>query len=239
MTYLELIKNFEFWAGMNEGDVSNDTSLKSTVTAGFNRKLERYLGMLGATSNISQVDDTNYTNQPFSLFDIVENQHDYEFLEDEDGNTITDITAVLIKVGNSFRKLDKLTLEDRNAELVMSPNTTKTGVPTQWLERNNTIFFDPIPNYSLAEGGKLFYKRAPSYFETSDTTKQPGIPVPFHELISISYAYDWNIVHKQNGRVNIQDLRERLDNLEKELITYQQLKNPFRNMIIPRRENTR
>jgi len=238
MTYLELIKNFEFWAGMNDGDVSNDTSLKSTITAGFNRKLERYLGMLGMASNISQVDDTNYTNQPFSLFDIVADQHDYEFLEDEDGNTITDITAVLIKVGDSFRKLDKLTLDNPNAELVMSPNAT-TGTPTRWLERNNTIFFDPIPNYSEAEGGKLFYKRAPSYFATTDTTKQPGIPVPFHELISMSYAYDWNIVHKQQGRVNIAELKVNLDKLEKELKTDQQLRNPYRNMIYPKRENTR
>ncbi len=238
MTYTELLKNFSFWVGMSEEDVSNDASLKATVTAGFNRKLERYLGMLGATSNISQVDDTNYTNHPFSLFDIEEDQHDYEFLEDEDGNTITDITAVLIKVGNSFIKLDKMTLDNPNAELVMSPNATK-GVPTKYLERNNTVFFDPIPNYSLVEGGKLFYKRAPSYFATTDTLKQPGLPVPFHELISMSFAYDWNIVHKQNGRVQISDLKMRLDNLERELITYQQLRNPFRGKIIPRRDNTR
>ncbi|MFA5543262.1 MAG: hypothetical protein WDA47_05775, partial [Bacilli bacterium] len=109
MTYLDLLKSVEFWTGMNTGDISGDASLKSDITARLNIRLDRYSGRLGASSSMSQTDDTNYTNHPFSLFDIVENQHDYEFLLDEDGNAITDITAVLIKVGSSFRKIDKMT----------------------------------------------------------------------------------------------------------------------------------
>ena len=121
MTYLDLLKSVEYWTGMKEGDISGDTNLKAVITSRINRRLERYLGMLGAGSTVSRVDDTNYTNQPFSLFDIVENQHDYEFLNDEDGNEITDITAVLIKkdATSNFYKLDRITLDDPDAELIM------------------------------------------------------------------------------------------------------------------------
>lgn len=241
MTYTDLLKSIEFWSGMNEGDISDDTRLKSIATARINRRLERYLGTLGAGSSLSRTDDTNYTNQPYSLFDIVENQHDYEFLTDEDGNTITDITAVLIKGENqsSFVKLGKLTLDDDNAELVMSPNSTSTGTPSNFLERNNTIYFDLIPDYSLSEGGKLFYKRVPSYFTTSSTTKEPGIPTHFHEMLAMAVSYDWLLVNKPNARSQITIVRDELKKFEDEFITYAQLRNPQKNRIIPRRENTR
>ena len=238
MTYNELLKSIEFWGGFNTGDITNDTNLKEVFTARLNRQLEKYLGMLGASSRLSQTDDTNYTEHPFSLFDIVENQHDYEFLTDEDGNVITDITAVLIKVGNSFRKISKITLDDKDAELIMSPNDKK-GIPSGYLERNNTIFLDPVPNYSLTEGGKLFYKRGPSYFATTDTTKQPGIPVQFHEMLAIASAYNWLLVHKSNSIIEITRIELELDKREREFRTYQELRNPQRSKLTIRQENTR
>ena len=239
MTYLDLLKSVEFWTGMNTGDISGDASLKSDITARLNIRLDRYSGRLGASSSMSQTDDTNYTNHPFSLFDIVEDQHDYEFLLDEDGNAITDITAVLIKVGSSFRKINKVTLDNSNAELIMSPNS-KPGIPTQYLERNNTIFLDPVPNYNLSEGGKLFYKRSPSYFVVGDTTKKPGIiPADLHDIVAVGTSYDWLIVKKPNAKTQITIVRDELDRMEKEFQTYQQLRNPQRNMITPRRESTR
>jgi hypothetical protein len=241
MTYLDLLKSVEYWTGMKEGDISGDTNLKAVITSRINRRLERYLGMLGAGSTVSRVDDTNYTNQPFSLFDIVENQHDYEFKQDEDGNEITDITAVLIKkdTTSNFYKLDRITLDNPDAELIMSPNSDKTGIPTSFLERNNTIFFNVIPNFSLTEGGKLFYKRVPSYFVVGDTTKEPGIPTHFHEMLAIGVSYDWLLVNKSNARSQITIVRDELIKLEDEFRSYEQLRNPFRAMIKTKRENTR
>jgi hypothetical protein len=238
MTYLELLKSIEFWAGFEQGDISGDTTLKEVFTDRINRRLDRAFGMLGAGSRLSQIDDTNYSEHPFSLFDIVEDQHDYEFLSDEDGNKISDITAVMIKVGTSFKKIDKVTLDDDDAELIMSPNSTK-GIPNKYIERNNTIFLSPIPNYSLSDGGKLFYKRVPSYFTTSDTTKQPGIPTQFHEMIAVGSAYDWLLVHKSNAQVEITRVENELDRLEREFRTYNELRNPQRNRLTIKQENNR
>jgi hypothetical protein len=238
MTYQDLLTSIEFWGGFNEGDVSDDTYLKSAFTSRLNRRLERYLGMLGARSRLSQIDDTNYSKHPFSFFDIVEDQHDYEFLEDEDGNVITDITAVMIKSGDVFNKIDLVTIDHPDAELIMSPNP-KPGTPYRYLERNNTIFLDPIPDYSLSEGGKLFYKRGPSYFSTSDTTKQPGIPVQFHEMLAVGAAYDWLVVHKSNAGVQITRTEAELDRLEREFGVYNELRSPVSARMTPRQQNNR
>lgn len=238
MTYTDLLSSIEFWAGFEPDDVANDTKLKTLFTNRLNRRLDRALGMLGAGSRLSQTDDTNYSEHPFSLFNIVEDQHDYEFLTDEDGNAITDITAVMIKVGSIFRKIDKVTLDDKDAELIMSPNS-KPGTPTRYLERNNTIFLDPVPNYALTDGAKLFYKRVPSYFTTSDTTKQPGIPVQFHEMLAVGSAYDWLLVHKSNAQVEISRVEMELDRLEREFRTYNELRNPQRSKLTGLNHDTR
>lgn len=241
MTYSDLLKSIERWSGMKEGDISNDTTLKSTITDMINRRLERYFGMIGMGSARATIDDTNYTNQPFSLFDIVQNQNDYEFKIDEDGNAITDITAVLIRkdATSNFVLLDKLTLDDEKAELIMSPNTDDTGIPTAYIERNNTIFFNVIPNFSLSEGGKLFYKRVPSYFVVGDTTKEIGLPPQFHEMVARGVAYDWILVSKPNARSQITIMREDLNEYEDKFIADNQLRSPNRNFIKTKRENTR
>jgi hypothetical protein len=237
MTYNQLLQSCEFWSGMNPGDISDDTTLKATFTSRLNRSLEKYMGMLGAGSMFAKEDDTNYTNQPFSLFNIVEDQHDYQFLTDEDGNAISDFTAVLIKVGTIFRPITRLSL-DTNAELVMSPNDV-TGVPTGYIERNNTIFLDPVPNYSLAQGGKVFYKRAPSYFATTDSVKEPGIPFQFHEMLAVDSAYAWLLVHKSNSLVEITRVESELDRWQREFKTYNNFRNPTNEKIVVKQQNNR
>ena len=238
MTYLELLSSCEFWTGMNSGDIVDNTELKSTFTNRLNRSLDKFLGMAGAGSSLAKTDDTNFTNQPFSLFDIADGQNDYQFLTDEDGNSISDFTSVMIKQGTTFTTLNKLTLDTANADLIMSPNA-KPGVPTGYLERNNTIFLDPVPNYSLSEGGKIFYKRAPSYFATTDSVKEPGLPFNFHDMLAVDASYSWLLVHKSNALVEISRVENELQRLERDFKTYNELRNPQKHRIIGARHNTR
>jgi len=237
-----IIQSIEFWAGFQDGDISGDTTLLGVFTNRVNRRLDRYLGLLGAGSHYAKLDDTNYSDHPFSYFDINAGIHDYQFLTDEDGNAITDMTAVLVKASataTTYTKLDRKTLDDSNAEFIMSPTVTQGGVPTAYLERNNTVFLDPSPNYNASQGGKLFYKRVPSYFVTTDSTKEPGIPSQFHELLAIASAYDWLLVHKPNALVEITRVEQQLDKFEKEFRTYVELRNPTNNRITPRYANNR
>lgn len=237
-----LIQSCEWWAGFESGDISGDSTLLAVFTSRINRSLDKYLGMIGAGSRKSTIDDINYADQPFAYFEIVEGQHDYEFKEDEDGNAISDITAVLIiksETTNEYEKLDGLTLDKDDAELVMSPNASETGVPTKYLERNNTIFFNKIPNYGSASGGKIFYKRAPSYFLSTDTTKEPGISFQFHEMIAISAAYDYVLIHKSDARTLITRIEAALDKKEQEFMTYVSMRNPQRGKLTIKQEDTR
>jgi len=236
-----LLQSMEFWGGFQDGDITGDDAMRSIAIALLNRKLDKYLGMLGAGSRNATIDDLNFTDQPFSTFDIVSPQHSYEFKEDEDGNQISDITAVLIKTSASgqFVKLDKLTLDEKDAELIMGGDTGKTGTPTGFIERNNTIFFNITPDFSLTDGGKLFYKRSPSYFVDGEWTKEPGIPFQFHEMLAIDAVYSWVLIHKSNATTLITRIESELNKWEKEFQTYVAMRNPQRNRLTIKQENNR
>ena len=246
-----LLQECEFWTGFGDAGITGNPILKAQFTNRLNRRYEQALSKLGAGSRIAQIDDTNYTNQPFSTFNIVSGQNDYQFLTDADGNTITDITAVLIlesTTATDFVKLDSLTLDGVNyqsnnssghlgssitdAELILSPNASNTGVPTGYLERNNTIFFDKIPNYSKTAGGKLFYKRVPSYFTTSDTTKAPGFDQTHHQMLALGASYDFMLIKGFNATL-ITRVEAMLDKAEKEFKVYCEMRNPLKRSLKP------
>lgn len=235
-----LLQDCEQWTGLGDGAITDDAVLKAQFTNRLNRRMDMASSILGQGSRLSQFDDTNYENQPFSFFNISQNVNDYQFLVDEDGNSISDITGVLFKKANSneYVTLDRLTLDERGSKEIMSPNPTNTGEPTGYIERNNTIFLNRIPNFNRALGGKLFYKRVPSYFTVSDTTKVPGFPAEHHQYLSVGASYDWSLVNKGDNTALITRLEARLAVLESALRNFSQMRNPTRSGLRTRTERT-
>lgn len=229
-----LLQDIEFWAGLQDGEITDNALLKAQITSRLNIRYARALAKVGGKSEQSRVDDSNYTNQPFSLFTITSGQNDYQFLTDADGNAVTDITAVLIlesTTATEFRKLGRLTLDNPNAELIMSPNPSNTGIPSKFLERNNTIFFDCLPNYTKEGGGKLFYKRAPSFFVVGDTTKQPGFDSDHHPMLSMQTAYDYLLAHNSGNTMLLTRLEAEMIKAEDEFALWCELRNPIRRVL--------
>lgn len=134
-----------------------------------------------------QVDDTNQTNYPIIFGDIVSGQQDYTFSSDETGNQILDIYKVRIKDSSgNWHTLKQVDLQTGNDDDL---NSTVTSIPTKYRLTSNGIFLIDIPNYSLADSLEIYINRTPTYFLTSDTTKEPGIPNIFHEYLALRPAY--------------------------------------------------
>ncbi len=103
----------------------------------------------------------------------------------------------------------------------MSPASNATGVPNLVLVRGNTLHFDTMPGFNASTGGKIFFERETSYFVYTDTTKEPGIPKPFHGLLPLYASYDWLLVNKPaNGdlitRIEVQ-IKKREDALRESI----------------------
>ena len=256
-----ILQDCEFWCNLSDATITASTATftKQVFTSLLNRRYERALGMIGATSRNVVADDTNYDHQFFSYFDIVSGQNDYQFLTDADGNSITDITGVLILRSSSdteYVSLDKLSVGDsrvnygnasgdlgtnsnNDTNLIISPNPSNTGVPTGYIEQNNTIFSDKKPNYSKTNGGKLFFKRVPSYFTISDTTKAPGFNPDHHRILSLGASYDWILVNKPDQGTLITRIEAELRRAEQEFKDWIRMKNPEKGRMTVRQDSCR
>lgn len=229
-----LLQDIEFWTNLGDGTVTGDSTLKAVFTRLMNVHYARVLAKMQLLTGRDGVEDTNYSDQQFSYFSIVENQNDYQFLTDEDGNTISDITGIMIQpetadAGEGYEPLGRLTLSDADAMLIMSPNTDNTGMPTGYIEKNNTAYFDKLPDYSKSNGGKVFYRLVPSYFVVGDTTKKPGFVEAYHRILSLAPSYDWLCVNKPENVPLLTKVKAELDTLEAELADYVRQKNPTHN----------
>lgn len=229
-----IIQNCEFWTNLGDTGISGNATLLAQFTNRINRRLERAMARMGALSSRALGDDTNFDNHSFSTFSISFGTHAYQFLTTEDGETITDITSVLILPSASataYVPLDKLTLDNSQADLILSPNASNTGVPTGYIERNNTVFFDTIPNYDAT--GKVFFKRTPSYFTTSDTTKEPGFSAYHHEILPLGASLDWLLVNKAEAVTLITRVEVELARAESEFEDYIRMRAPIRSSLTP------
>jgi hypothetical protein len=236
-----LVQDCEFWTNLGDGTISGDSSLLARFTGLMNASYARTLGRLQLISPNGGAEDTNYTSQQFSFFDIVLGQNDYDFTTDEVGNTITDITGVLIQPNGSsdYKPLDRLSLTDRNALLIMSPNATQTGTPRGYIEKNGIVFLDVLPDYGAANGGKVFYRLVPSYFTTADTNKKPGFVEGFHRIVSLDASHDWLIVNKPDNAALLTRIESELQSMNSELADYIRQKNPTSIRITGRTHSSR
>lgn len=235
-----LIQECEFWCGMSVGYIAGDSSMLALFTNRINRALEQVTSILGGKSAFDSYDDSNFSTHPFGYVDLISGVNDYQLLTDTGGNAITEITHVFrLEADGSYTELPLMTLDEKNAPLVMSPNTTQTGKPTGYVERNNTIFLDKKPTEALVHGLKVFYKRAPSFFVVSDTTKKPGFSSDHHALVALIASCDWLYVNKSENQQLIASAMRRRDELMSNLHAWVRLRNPLHNRMTPAYANNR
>lgn len=170
-----------------------------------------------------EIDDTNHTKLPIGTTDLVAGQEDYSFLTDEQGNRITNLTAVsLLEIAtNNETPLYPVDRKQYNGFRFWGSSFGITaGTPRSYDKiADNVIKLDYAPTaadvakYSL----KYYFQRSPSYFAATDTTKQPGVADDLHRGFVIASAYDAAFTL---GLANLQPLSVELAKEEQKLEDY-------------------
>jgi len=234
-----LIQECEFWCGLPDGTISGTALQLQRFVNRLNRAYDRVMPIVLSGGDTMRWDDSqNHTKHPTATFDITSGVNDYQFLQDEQGNSILNIVEVKIlpsATATEYQDLSRITLDDPRAQNFMWPNPSATGVPSEFLERNSTIFFDVFPSYTATAGGKLFFERSPSYFSTSALTQTPGIPEPFHPLLALYASLDWLTVNKPDNPVVIQQVRTEIERQRKDLYDLMNRKSPTRKHVVGKR----
>ena len=212
---------------MNYTDIINKTYfLTSTNSSSFpiaqitveaNNALDRLVALVFQADNRWQFDDTNQKDLPIATADIVANQQDYSLAV-----THLDITRAEIKDSNGNWSL-LIPLDQADVYNQSLTDFLKTaGLPVYYDKLGNSIFLYPKPNYSQVSSLKLYFKRGPSYFTVSDTTKTPGVNTLFHDLIPLWIAYNFALA---NGKSNGAALFAEIQAKEEALATHYALRN--------------
>jgi hypothetical protein len=242
-----LIQECEFWTNLGDTTISGDSVLLQMFTTRINRSFDRVMPRVLSHDTNQRWDDVNHPTHPIGTADIISGQNDYTFLADSAGNSVLNITKILAKqsatatdygvelfqvIPGDIKDIPGVqsgrigTIDSSQETRVLSPFAADLGMPNRYVEKGNTFFVWPIPNFSCTAGFKIFFERTPSYFVSTDTTKQPGIPAIFHQLLALYASKDWLILHKPGNQVVIADLGNQIKEQEDNLDTMIGKRNP-------------
>jgi len=224
---MESFKLSSFGTRMPDGEITG--TLLKQMTGRVNRAFDTIMPLILSYSDHIRWDDTNHSDRPFGTIDIVSGQHDYTITGDDNSLDILNLTGVRILTGASeteYKDVSRMLVSDPQVKDALVPNPSSTGIPTHFVEQGNSIFFNPVFNYSATAGIQLFFERQQSYFTSTDTTKEPGIPLIFHELLALHPALDWISVNRPEDSNTIARIERRIASKEKELFDLISLRNP-------------
>lgn len=205
-----------------DGQITNDTVLFKQFTADINLGMDDVLSKIFKVGGTWQYDDSNQTDYPIITTNLFSGQRDYSFTTDQQGNLILDIYKVVITtpggIGVEIKPIDQQAPRTANINPdSFIDNQNLSGTPNRYDKTANGIFLDPIPNYNLTGGLKVFINRESTYFTTADTTKKPGFAGLFHEYLSLHASYRYA---RANAFPDVQRLQNDMLMMGNEIMTY-------------------
>ena len=186
------------------------------IANSVNNWLDMVAGYAIATDKRFQWDDTNHTKMPIGTTSLNSSQTDYSFLTDEQDNRIITLTRIELQDSDgAWTKLEEL---DENLEDEALAKVVVAGQPTGYYKlADNIIRLNRIPEATISGGLKFFFQRNPSYFVSTDTTKEPGVSNLLHRGFVIASAYDGALAL---GLPNLQPLSVEMQKEEAKMIEY-------------------
>jgi hypothetical protein len=166
-------------------------------------------------------DDVNHTDYPIQFFNIVSGQREYSFTETEDGQEIIGIMKLAVKdpsgVFHELPSMDQQARQSGNNNVsAFLDGQNASGTPTRYDKTATGIFFDPVPNYNSALGGKIFVQREGAYFTTASTTTTPGFAGPYHEWCVLEPSYKYA---RANNLSQVERLKRDMVEMEQKIRT--------------------
>lgn len=176
------------------GQITSNANLLATFTRHMNEALNSTASLILRCDNRWQWDDNNNVDFPIATTSLVTTagaeQQDYQF-------PVTFLEVVRVELKDNTGAWVKLTPIDQ-ADIYDQSLTDflkSASLPKYYDKIANSIVLYPKPldaNVTASNGLKVWFKRPPSYFATTDTTKVPGFNSLHHKLValkaSLSYA---------------------------------------------------
>lgn len=133
-----------------------------------------------------EFDDVNYTDLPIGTF-AINSDGVCKITEDENGNIIDTIHKVAFLNGTEYVDVPRETLGEGNQDVLTRSGSRDT--PYAYYEVGNSIVFPGVSSGTA----KIWFDREHDGITTADTTKVPGIPMAYHNLLAYRVALNYAI----------------------------------------------
>ena len=208
-----IIQHIELLTDLGIGYISSSSTELKNFTAIINRVANRVWHTIFMSNGNWQYDDSNATDFPFAMTNIVEDQRKY-ILPD---TALTVIRVEVLDENDNWVKLRPITVEDINQPIDEFMDVS--GAPIYYRLFGNVMEIFPASNYAKTSGLKVYFDRKDTVFTTLDTTKEPGFASPYHEILPIASAIEWYKV-KQPQSPTLQGLIQDYLKIEQSIIQY-------------------
>jgi hypothetical protein len=190
-----LIEDCEFNLNFPYGAISGDsTTLLPTLTRLINVWYQKIVTMIFASQDDWTWDDSNATDYPIAITNLVANQQDYSIPVSLNMLRIQTVN-VSYDGGTTWRRANPFNKNESYQPLdTTNLKNNYTIVNPFYSIENNAIFVYPVPTANSTGGLKIWFQRGPLEFATSDTTKAPGIDPGFHRMISLGACYEFAVI---------------------------------------------
>ena len=162
----------------------------------INIGLEELVAEIINADGIFEYDDTNQSDLPVGTGNLIASQSSYAFASE-----YLQIRQVKVKDANgNWLVLKQIDYRDF-VDIAIEESFADTGMPTHFDILGDNIKLYPAPvaaNVTLTAGLKVHFTRTASLFTTSDTTKEPGLPSPYHVLLAYMAAIPYCAVYKKD-----------------------------------------
>lgn len=203
-TSLGLYQDAQYLAGVD----SNAFKLVD-FTRSANRYYYRAAVSAWKASSIWDFDDTNKTDFPVATTTLVNNQADYQIPTNA-------LKILRVEVKDSSGEWSRVLPFDETQVGVALPEFYETaGVPKFYRAVSNSIILYPAPDttrVTASAGLQLYFLREVTEFTTASTTTEPGLPEPFHRILSLGAAYDFCLAKGMDKAPSLKAETEQLMN---------------------------
>lgn len=160
---------------------------------------------------VLEFDDTNFADTPIGTFTVAADGV-CKITEDDDSNKIITIHKVAFLSGGEYIDVPRMTVAEGSQDILLESGTVT--VPKAYYEVGNSIVFPGVSGGTA----KIWFDREMSFVTTSDTTKVPGVPTAYHNLVcfrtALNYAIDMGLPNEDRILRRVQMEEERLAQFE-------------------------
>lgn len=191
-----LIQRIEDYTNLGDGVITGDSTLLKKITSHVNEVQYELITDIMLLQDSFDWDDPYKTDYPIATTPLVANQRDYQF------DNISFLKLKRVDVTYDGTNWYRATPFDSASYMEGLGNEAITDQSFDKREpmydpKSFGFWLYPMASASdVAAGAKarIEFSRAFDEFVSTDTTKEPAIDRPFHDLIAIGAALKWSII---------------------------------------------